>query len=167
MLSKSGSTALLAVELTNDYIAYNHPEMCMFLTIFFGVLDPVTGVPTYINGEHETAFIAGAGGGIKARLGPTGPAVGLDAGAQFDFLQVTLEPGDLLLVCSDGVPGARNPHRERFTRQALMSLVQEPSPSAARLLERITAGVRDHMADAERYDDITMLAARRVSISGA
>jgi two-component system response regulator len=161
MLSATGSSALLAVELANDYIAYNHGDMYMFLTIFFGVLDPGSGVLTYINGGHETAFVVGPSGGVKARLTPTGPVVGIDAEAQFRFQQVTLEPGDILLVYSDGVPDARNPARERFTPQRLFSLLEQPAPSAAALLERIRADVWHHIGDADQYDDITMLAARR------
>jgi sigma-B regulation protein RsbU (phosphoserine phosphatase) len=162
MLSATGSSALLAVELANDYIAYNHGDMYMFLTIFFGVLDPDTGVLTYINGGHEVAFVVGPNGGVKARLTPTGPVVGIDAEAQFGFQQVTLEPGDTLLVYSDGVPDARNPNHERFTPQRLFSLLEQPVPSAAALLERIRENVWHHIGDADQYDDITMLAARRV-----
>jgi two-component system response regulator len=162
MLSATGSSALLAVELTNDYIAYNHGDMYMFLTIFFGVLDPDTGRLTYINGGHETAFVVGPQGGVKARLTPTGPVVGIDAEVRFGFQQVTLEPGDTLLVYSDGVPDARNPNHERFTPQRLFSLLEQPAPSAVALLERIRADVWHHIGDADQYDDITMLAARRV-----
>lgn len=167
MLFSAGSSALLAIELTNDYIAYNHSDMCMFLTIFFGVLDTATGVLTYINGGHETAFVVGLSGGVKTRLPPTGPAVGIDAETEFGIQQVTLEPGDLLLAYSDGVPDARDPTGKRFTPQRLLSLLEQPAPSATTLLERIRVSVWNHIADADQFDDITMLAARRVPVSEA
>ncbi len=167
MLQSSGSSALLAVELTNDYIAHNHSDMFMFLTIFFGVLDPATGVLTYISGGHEVAFIVGPCGGVKTRLPPTGPVVGIDTETQFGIQQVRLEPGDLLLAYSDGVPDARSPDRERFTHQRLVSLLEQPAPSAAALLERIRASVWAHIAYADQFDDITMLAARRVPVTEA
>ncbi len=165
MLSSIGSSALLAVEIVNDYIAYNHGDMCMFLTIFFGVLDPATGLLTFINGGHEVAFVVGPNGGVKMRLPPSGPAVGLDTESQFGFQQVTLEPGDLLLAYSDGVPDARDPAGNRFTQERLLSLLEQPAPSAAALLERIRANVWDHIGGAEQFDDITMLAARRLTES--
>ena len=49
--------ALRTIELTNDYIAQEHGEMCMFATLFFGVLDPSDGKLAYINGGHEAAFV--------------------------------------------------------------------------------------------------------------
>ncbi len=47
---------LIAVALTNDYIAQDN-DMCMFATLFFGVLDPESGKLVYINGGHETVFV--------------------------------------------------------------------------------------------------------------
>src|SRR5262249_55326903 len=67
----AGSTALKsAVEQTNNYIARSHGDTGMFATLFFGVLDPATGLLQYINGGHEPPMIIGRDG-IKARLRPT------------------------------------------------------------------------------------------------
>jgi len=66
------TAALDAVSLTNEYIAHEHGEEGMFATLFFGIIDPSTGVLSYINGGHEPLIIVGADG-IKNRLKPTGP----------------------------------------------------------------------------------------------
>ncbi len=68
--------AIRAVALTNDYIAQEHNEMCMFATLFFGVLDPKNGRLIYVSGGHETVFVIDQNG-IRESLLPTGPAVGL------------------------------------------------------------------------------------------
>jgi sigma-B regulation protein RsbU (phosphoserine phosphatase) len=73
--------ALRTVALTNDYIAKNN-EMCMFATLFFGILDPATGKLVYVNGGHEPAFVIDPNG-IKTTLSRTGPAVGLVPEAEF------------------------------------------------------------------------------------
>jgi sigma-B regulation protein RsbU (phosphoserine phosphatase) len=65
-----------AVSSTNNYIANLHGRECMYATLFFGVLNPSTGVLSYINGGHEPLYVINAGR-IKNRLKPTGPAVGL------------------------------------------------------------------------------------------
>ena len=76
--------ALLAVELTNRYVTTNHANAYMFATLFLGVLDPTTGELTYVNAGHDAPTIIGPHG-IKARLEPTGPAVGLMPEATFDL----------------------------------------------------------------------------------
>ena len=167
MLLSAGTSALLAVKLTNDYIADNHGDMNMFATLFFGVLDPGTGVLTYVNGGHDPPAIVGPDGVVKTRLKPTGPAVGMLPDMDFDIQQVTLEPGDLLMTFSDGVPDARNPDGERFTVEGLWSLLEQSDPSVVALLDRIEAALRAHIADADQFDDITMLAARRIPVSEA
>ncbi len=160
-LLATGTTALKnAIDHTNNYIARNHGWTHMFATIFFGVLDPVTGSLMYINGGHEPPIVVGPAG-VKADLDPTGPAVGLFPGLEFRIEQVDLEPGDILLAFTDGVTDAHNPRRELFTRERLVALAQQPAPSAAALLDRIQAQLGEHIAGAEQFDDMTMLAVRR------
>lgn len=157
----AGTSALLAVELTNNYIANNHGDMNMFATLFFGVLDPATGLLTYINGGHPAPAIISSTGQIKARLNSTGPAVGMMPDMDFDIQQARLEPGDILFTFSDGVTDARSPNRKFFTEKSLLPLLEQPVASAAALLERVEANLRAHIATADQFDDITMLAVRR------
>jgi sigma-B regulation protein RsbU (phosphoserine phosphatase) len=156
-----GTSALEGVKLTNDYISHNHSRSNMFATLFFGVLDPITGLLAYINGGHNPPVILDPAGAIKARLKPTGPAVGMLPDMIFNIQQVTLEPGDMLLTFTDGVLDARDPAGELFTENRLLSLLSEPAPSAPALLDRLEASLNAHIADADQFDDITILAARR------
>ncbi|MEH2118419.1 PP2C family protein-serine/threonine phosphatase [Nostoc sp.] len=156
-----GTTALKnAVNLTNNYIANNHSRINMFATLFFGVLNPATGLLHYINAGHESPAIIGANG-IKARLKTTGPAVGIMPNREFGIEQVQLETGDILIAYSDGVTDARDPTGKFFTEEKLLSLLQEPAPSATAVLDRIEANVYAYIADADQFDDITMLAVHR------
>lgn len=157
----AGTSALLAVELTNNYIAQNHGDMNMFATLFFGVLDPATGILTYINGGHPGPALIGATGQIKARLNATGPAVGMLPGMDFDIQQIRLESGDILFAFSDGVTDARSPDKKFFTEKSLLPLLEQPAASASALLERVETSLRAHIATADQFDDITMLAVRR------
>src|SRR5581483_8579276 len=50
-----------AMEQTNRYVVKNHGDAAMFATLFFGMLDPETGVLHYVNGGHEPPVLAGAG----------------------------------------------------------------------------------------------------------
>jgi len=147
--------AMRTVALTNDYIAQDN-EMCMFATLFFAVLDPENGKLIYINGGHETAFVIDRNG-VKERLSPTGPAVGLIPQAKFEFKQVQLQPGEILFTYTDGVRDARSINDERFTRKRLISFLSQPVATASELMERIGTNLFAHIGKAPQEDDITML----------
>ena len=164
-LSPPASTehqALNAVQLTNNYIAINHENLAMFATLFFGVLDPRTGELSYISGGHDPLYIVKPGGGIKAYLGPTGPAVGVQADARFESRQARLEPQDILFGYTDGVIEARSTSDEFFNEKQLLKLLGNGFDSAADMLDAIAAAVKQHIGQADQFDDITMLAIRRL-----
>ena len=121
--------------LTNNYIMENHSDLNMFATMFFGVLDPMTGGLVYINGGHNPPYIMGADGALKAVLKPTGMAVGMMAQTDFRTGDAQLEPGDTLVMYTDGVPDARNPAGGQYTDKRLRELLATPATSAAGLLE--------------------------------
>jgi len=153
--------ALKAVRLANNYIALNHGELGMFATLFFGVLDPKTGLLTYINGGHDPLVIVGARGGVKELLHATGPAVGLLPNLKFRIRQTVLEKGEILLGYTDGVTEARTAAGEFFTEARLLSIVETAPVSAQALLTQIADRVLEHAGEASQFDDITLLAVKR------
>ena len=153
--------ALRAVVHTNSYVARNHGDLGMFATLFFGVLDPATGQMSYINAGHDPLVLTAAEGGIRQRLEPTGPAVGLAAEAVFRIARTRIEPEEILLGYTDGVPEATTQEGELFGSQRLNALINNRFPTANDLIAAIAARVQEHTGDAEQFDDITMLAIRR------
>jgi len=154
------ATALDAVSLTNEYIAHEHGDEGMFATLFFGVVDPRTGVLTYINGGHEPLIIVGVDG-IKKRLNPTGPAVGMMPGTTFKTGKTRLEEGDILFGYTDGVTEARSPADELYTRKRLEKSVLKASLSTASgFSEDVRSDLLKFIEKAPQSDDITMLALR-------
>jgi sigma-B regulation protein RsbU (phosphoserine phosphatase) len=152
--------AIRAIALTNDYIAQEHGEMCMFATLFFGVLDPKNGRLIYVSGGHETVFVIDQNG-IREKLLSTGPAVGLHPQAQFKYKQLQLKPGDILFSYTDGVIDARSPDEKRFTRKRLSTLLSQPVSSAFELMQRVGTQLFSHIGRAQQEDDITMLTLQR------
>ena len=155
--------ALRAVRLSNDYIAQSHGDLAMFATLFFGVLDPADGILTYINGGHEPLFIIRPSGGVRKHLHHTGPAVGVTPGAQFEIKQTRLDPGEILFGYTDGVTEARADDDTFFNEKRLLSLLNTAAPTAVVLLEKISSAVQEHTGNGEQFDDITMLAVRRLN----
>ena len=156
--------ALLAVSQTNEYVANNHWQMSMFATMFFGVLEPKTGILTYINGGHESLFFVNCSG-IKNTLKSTGPAVGMMPGMKFKMGQIQLESGDILIGYTDGVTEGKNPDGQLFTDKRLHELLEQPSPSASKLLDRVKMNLFNFIDDAPQFDDITMLSVRWTVLS--
>jgi sigma-B regulation protein RsbU (phosphoserine phosphatase) len=155
-------TALRAIHLTNNYIALNHGDLAMFATLFFGILDPDSGTLSYINGGHEPIFVLGPGGGVKERLAVTGPSVGVEPNIVFKIQQSRLEPGDILLGYTDGVVEANASDGGFFTMERLVATLEAPASSAADLLDRIADSLQVHIGEADQFDDVTLLAIRRI-----
>jgi sigma-B regulation protein RsbU (phosphoserine phosphatase) len=163
LLSLGAGPLVQSVVGTNRYMAKNHLRQGYFATLFFGVLDPVSGALLYINGGHNPPVLVRARGG-HTLLQPTGPAVGMLADSGFLLHHTSLDPGDCLLAYTDGVVEARNEVGGQFGMSSLIDIVCGPAPSAEELLDRVEAGLHHHVGAAEQFDDITMLALRRTVV---
>ena len=151
---------LQAVSLTNDYISLEHGHETMFATLFFGILNPVTGEIAYINGGHEPLFIIGQSG-IKETLRAAGPVVGIITGAEFKIQQSQLEPGDILIGYTDGVTEALSPSQTLYSKEKFRALLEVRASSATELIQRIQTDLFQHIDNAPQFDDITMIAVHR------
>ena len=155
------SRVLHAVTVTNDYIANTHGRANMFATLFVGALDPATGTIAYVNGGHEPPRVVRAHGTVRTMLPPTGPAVGMLPEIPFTAGTIVLEPGETLLVLTDGITESRAPNGALFGDDATDALLTLPANSADALLDRVLDAVHAHAAGEPAADDVTLLAVRR------
>lgn len=153
--------ALNSVSLTNNYVAHNHGDLGMFATMFVGILEPKTGLLTYINAGHESLIITDSYGNRKHELDSIAPAVGMMSDITFNCKQIYLEEGDILFGNTDGVTDARSITREFYHDKRLNAILQQPFNSAQSLVNTIKDSVLEHIGTADQFDDITMLAIRR------
>lgn len=161
LLSVGAGPLLQAVLGTNRYMARNHIRQGYFATLFFGVLDPVSGSVVYINGGHNPPVLVRQDDTYQL-LQPTGPAVGMMANSVFALGHTTLRPGDRLFVYTDGVVEARDSRGDMYGMTRMLDVVRPPCPSADGLLDSVEADLHRHVGSAEQFDDITMLALRRL-----
>jgi phosphoserine phosphatase RsbU/P len=158
----TGKALQQAVILTNDYIGDNHLSMNMFATMFAGVLNLKTGAMAYVNGGHNAPILLTTAGST-VRMPSRSPAVGMMPGFQFSVEHARINPGDLLVVFSDGIPDARDPHHKFFTEARLLRMVEETTPEQS--AEQIAAGIQEalaaHISTAAQFDDITLMVIRR------
>ena len=132
-----------------------------FVTLFAGVLDPARGVVDFANGGHVPPLVVGRDG--VRTLKTTDLVVGLFATAQYRNQSVQLEPGDSLVMFTDGVTEAENAAEEQLGVEPVVELLQTMhGTEAGRILQTIDERVRLHIGDVPAGDDVTMLAVTRV-----
>ena len=153
---------LHTARVVNDYIATTHGASNMFATAFLGVLDPASGRLVYVCAGHEAPAVA-ASGNVRQRLEPTGPALGLLPGLDFEAAEATLAPGETLVAFTDGVTDAQAPDGSFFSEERLLSLVATPAPSSDVLLDRVDAALAEHVAGGANFDDVTLLVLQRAA----
>jgi serine phosphatase RsbU (regulator of sigma subunit) len=147
---------------TNDYIARLHGRTNMFATVFLGALTPHTGQFDYVNAGHEPAIVI-APDGTTRELRPTGPALGLLPEQMFQAESGRLEPGHSLVAFTDGLVEAMNPAGDAFGPERLRDALRLHNSSASQLVQGVVAALRAFTGETEPHDDVTLLAATRVS----
>ena len=148
-----------SIRLTNNYIALTHGDTSMFASLFFGLLDPVSGEMVYANCGHESPLVVNAGA-VRMALDTTGPAVGIFPHANFRVQETRLQSGDMLLMFTDGVTEAMNSQKEQFGNERLQALATAGEVAASSLLPKIATELFEFAGDAPQSDDITMLAVK-------
>jgi len=156
--------ALKAVYLTNEYLAKEHGDDGMFVTLFFGIIDPLTGNLFYINGGHEPLMVINKNG-IKHSLKGTGPVLGPIQGATYGIGSIQLEKDDLLFSYTDGVTEAQSETRDFYTRAKLKNIFENGfEGSSVYFLETIKTDLFAFTKNAPQSDDITMLAIKWLGV---
>lgn len=133
-----------------------------FVALFLGAIDLSTHTLTYCNAGHTPPLLfRGKDGGESdlAWLSPTGAAIGLvEEETAYGAGRVQLQPGDILLLCTDGVTEAFNPAGEQFGWQRLADIVSRLWRSSAReLLLGVRQELESFTAGQPLSDDVTLL----------
>jgi len=132
-----------------------------FATLFLSVLDTRSNVLTYCNAGHEQPFLVTAAGEVR-RLDRGGLAVGILKEVEYEDEVVLLQPGDLVVIFSDGVTDMANPAEEYYGEERLLALVRAHRHQGTRdLVDLIRRQVREHAARAAPADDVTVVAVKR------
>jgi len=162
--SDPGVALCQALTAVNLYMAETHSDTAMFATAFVGAYDPQRQQLSYVVAGHELPLLVEGQRITSLELG--GPALGLFPEAHFQHGQCPMGPGSLLLAFSDGLPDARNPANESFGHDRVVALLQNlmaTDPSAGEVVAAMRQAVLAHMAEAEQFDDLTLLALKAKS----
>ena len=149
------------VRSVNQYLADNTPAN-RFVTLFVAELDPSTGDLKYINAGHNPPLIGRMSGHIE-QLSSGGFPLGIFPSAEFEVGETQLQPGESLVIYSDGVSEANNIKEEEFGMERLMDVVRRNLPaSAAGLRDKVESALSAFTQTAPANDDITLVIVKRV-----
>ena len=150
-----------AIHMTNNYVATTHEQALVFSTVFIGILNPTTGVLTYVNAGNEAPFLIRNDGTFE-ELRPTGPVVGAMPGVAYKVREVLLNSGDSLLAFTDGIPDSKNQQDDFYGHERLVEFIKQKDASATALVNRLGKELDLFIDTEEQFDDITILALRKV-----
>ena len=147
------SNKLLAAESVN----------CMFVTVFYGILDLTTGEVSYCNAGHNPPYVLKKNGEVTPLPMSQDPMVGAIDGIEFHQSTLQLEHGDSLVMFTDGVTEAMNINNEEFGETRLEDTLEDVTMhNCQQMIEAIKSDVAAFVGEAEQSDDITVLALRRL-----
>ena len=146
----------------NRAISSNCPNN-RFITFFIGVLDPKSGEMVYCNAGHNPPILAHRDGTVE-RLSSGGLIMGILPNAQYEQKTCKLEPGDVVVLFSDGVSEACQPAADiEFGEDRLADIVAEMRGLPAKaILDNLSQRLMAWIGDAPASDDITLVVARRL-----
>ena len=130
-----------------------------FATMFYGVLLP-DGELAYTNAGQEPPIVVRASGELTS-LDVGGPVMGLLPSASYDWARLSLAPGDIVVICSDGVTEARNPAGDEYGLDrlgALLASAHGGDPDA--LVAQVLASVKEFAGTEPPGDDVTLMVLR-------
>jgi serine phosphatase RsbU (regulator of sigma subunit) len=133
----------------------------MFVTVFAGVLDVVTGKLAYVSAGHEPPFVLRPDCTATRLLGRGGPPLGSVDEFPYSVEQRQLAAGEMLLLYTDGVTEAEDRQNSFYGEARLEQvLASAPRTGAHAVVDFVREEVRHFAAGAEQADDITLLAVR-------
>jgi PAS domain S-box-containing protein len=147
------------LQQVNDVLFPDIPPN-VFVTCLAVLLDSRTGRLQYANAGHDPPFLRHASGVSKLRA--TGMPLGLMPDMTYEQKEITLEPGESILLYSDGLAEAHSPHREMFGFPRIEKFVKAHAEGDT-LIDSLLAELERFTGDEwEQEDDITLLMLQRL-----
>lgn len=133
----------------------------MFVTVFYGVLDTRSGDLTFANAGHNPPLIFSSDGRLRKLSQRCGPMLGVFEGHKYQVQSTRIEPGEGILLFTDGITEAANKSDEFFGDERLEGYLAAHAAEAAQpIVTGLQAAVQEFATGIPQRDDITVLALR-------
>ncbi|MCR5071984.1 MAG: SpoIIE family protein phosphatase [Bacteroidales bacterium] len=147
---------------TVNNILCNESVGSMFVTVFYGVYDLTTGQVDYTNAGHNPPYILHADGSVEMLKNDCNLVLGAVEDMKYTSQSLQLNPGDALVMYTDGVTEAENKAHDQFGESRLETeLAALQGADSKQIVQTVLAKVREFAAGAPQSDDITQLVIRR------
>ena len=156
-LSETSCSLADLVTGMNHYACTNSQSGLRFTTAFLAEFDPSTRVLTYTNAGHNAPILRRSSGAIE-RLSNGGLPLGMWADKSYEAGTLTLQPGDWLVIFTDGVVEAVNGRDEEYGEQRLLNLLQAGTTATPdELLRRMLSDLDTFVGPTPQHDDVTCM----------
>ena len=146
----------------NEELCRDNP-LGMFVTLFFGMLDVVSGELDFVNAGHPVPYVV-APGRVVPLHGARAKPVGIRPTLTYEPATTKLAPGECLFLFTDGITESMNEAGGFFLEERLERALESLAGQAPRaIVEAVLGAVREFWAAAPQSDDIAALAIRRVT----
>jgi phosphoserine phosphatase RsbU/P len=136
-----------------------------FVAFLLCILDPATGKVTLVNAGQIPPLVRRADGTVEEFA--AGDQNGLPLGIMEDFdyvlVETVLNPGDCLVMCTDGITDANNVKKQQFGRDRLISTIKTGTKEAPAQGQQILRSVAEFATAPEQFDDMTLVCLSRRS----
>ncbi len=147
-----------------QHLLVHNVRFATFVTLFLASFDPATHILTFCNAGHNPALVIHNEAERDKQvdwLRPTGAAIGIVEQSNFKEEQVQLEPGDTLVMYTDGVTEATNAAGEDFGQDHLSEVVQSASNLTAKeIIQTIRQELAVFTGQQNPADDMTIVACK-------
>ena len=152
------STSAMVSQLNKHLYEFTAAEK--YATFLFAVYEPAMSTLTYTNAGHLPPILVR--GGVCSRLEVNGTVVGAFPFVTFEESRLRLEPGDLLVLFTDGITEPENAYGEMYGEERLSDLVcRNAQRDEDEIIEAIMQSVRQWTGSDELQDDMTLMLIRR------
>jgi phosphoserine phosphatase RsbU/P len=152
-----------ALLYANTWINANNSED-MFVTAWYGMLDPASHRINFANAGHSLALHVHAEDGTINMLRPAGMPLGVTENLTLERDAVSLAPGDMIVLYTDGVIDALGEAGEDFGQDRLEALLFDRRHHPAHeVVDALRRAVLAHVGQEPLFDDVTLVALRRVA----
>jgi sigma-B regulation protein RsbU (phosphoserine phosphatase) len=146
----------------NAHLCANIPSNRL-ITLVYGELHSESGRLVYVNAGHNPPFLLAAGH-EPLRLGATAIALGITTETDFQAMTLELDPGDRLVLYTDGITEAEDPADRQYGEARLAAWLQANREQPGRvLIDGVIAEVLEHCGNARPRDDMTLMCLERTA----
>jgi sigma-B regulation protein RsbU (phosphoserine phosphatase) len=143
---------------TVNKILIPESDLTTFVTVFYGVMDTRTGNVRYCNGGHNLPYIIRKDGAIEEIENTEGILLGKIEPYEFETKEFTLEPGEKVMLFTDGVTEANAENEEMYEEPRLEAfLAKHADNDVNKMVRSLVVDVLKFMGKADQSDDITIL----------